>query len=293
VNFFNKNLKDRFLLFLSLSLAIHLAALLTIYTQARLSQKAPTQDYIEITFNPISTKDLKESKQQIVEQSENQFNDETPEETKYLSRYNQKVIKETRAQNHGDFKNTAYSGDNKSAKVAKAEKKRASKKADDGTLPSLSAFTPKPQFTPNYDNDSSSGSRGPASATNDHLKHLPVSIETMLNAREFVYYTYYQRVRQQIRQFWEPSIRAKVQKIFAQGRSIASTQDHITKVIVILNRAGSLINVQIIDGSGVRDLDDAAVDAFRAAEPFPNPPKGMIEPDGTIKIRWDFVLESA
>jgi protein TonB len=40
------------------------------------------------------------------------------------------------------------------------------------------------------------------------------------------------------------------------------------------------------------DLDSAAVEAFRQAAPFPNPPKGMVEADGTIKIRWDFVLEA-
>ena len=44
--------------------------------------------------------------------------------------------------------------------------------------------------------------------------------------------------------------------------------------------------------SGVIDLDSAAVEAFREAAPFPNPPKGMVEGDGTIKIRWDFVLEA-
>ena len=42
----------------------------------------------------------------------------------------------------------------------------------------------------------------------------------------------------------------------------------------------------------MRELDDAAVEAFRQAAPFPNPPKGLIETDGTIKIRWNFVVES-
>jgi protein TonB len=52
------------------------------------------------------------------------------------------------------------------------------------------------------------------------------------------------------------------------------------------------MRVQVVGESGVKDLDDAAVEAFRAAEPFPNPPKGIVDADGTIKINWDFILEA-
>jgi len=53
-----------------------------------------------------------------------------------------------------------------------------------------------------------------------------------------------------------------------------------------------LIKVQVIGRSGIQDLDDAAVEAFKAAAPFPNPPKGIVDEDGTIRIRWDFILEA-
>ena len=52
------------------------------------------------------------------------------------------------------------------------------------------------------------------------------------------------------------------------------------------------MKVQVLEDSGLRDLDEAAVDAFREAAPFPNPPQGIVEKDGTVKIRWDFVLEA-
>jgi len=48
----------------------------------------------------------------------------------------------------------------------------------------------------------------------------------------------------------------------------------------------------VIGDSGIQDLDDAAIEAFKAAAPFPNPPKGVVENDGTVQIRWDFVLET-
>ncbi|HPI41531.1 MAG TPA: TonB family protein [Pseudobdellovibrionaceae bacterium] len=53
-----------------------------------------------------------------------------------------------------------------------------------------------------------------------------------------------------------------------------------------------MVKVQVIGDSGIQDLDDAAIEAFKAAAPFPNPPKGVVENDGTVQIRWDFVLET-
>jgi protein TonB len=77
-----------------------------------------------------------------------------------------------------------------------------------------------------------------------------------------------------------------------QGRTIASENSKVTKLVIVLNGQGNLVKVQVLAASGVRDLDDAAIEAFRQAAPFPNPPKGMIERDGTVKIRWDCVVES-
>lgn len=236
---------------------------------------------------------------QLVEQDEKAVNDEVPDEARFMGRHNQRVVKETKAQLSGDYRNTGGLGpdtEQKQAQKAASEKPQSplqQNKSDSG-LPSLAALSPTMDISRQRDDNEvvEQSSQGLASSTNDYLKDVKPSIETMLNTREFVYYTYYQRIRSQLRQYWEPSIRAKVKKIFAQGRSIASTSDHITKVIIVLNADGNLIKVQVVENSGVYDLDEAAVEAFKAAEPFPNPPKGMMESDGTIKIRWDFILEA-
>ena len=130
------------------------------------------------------------------------------------------------------------------------------------------------------------------SQTLDYIKELDPGLETMLSTKEFKYYTFFSRVRQQLNQHWAPKIRTKVDQIYKQGRRIASTDDMITNCLVTLDSSGKLLRIQIIGVSGIRELDEAATEAFRAAAPFPNPPKGMIDPDGTIKIQWRFVLET-
>ncbi len=289
--------KDRIAIFVVISLFVH-ATVLTVVQFAKPPQAIHTPETVEIEYRTDSTKALK----QIVEQDEKRLNEDEPDKEAYLSRHTQRVVKETRAANHGDFKNRSGEGIAKSNPTPKTEQaeipkeqqqKQRSKVSSAGGLPTLGDL--KPTFKPSYQrqfDDIPKGKGGETSATNDHLEKTHVGIETMLNSREFVYYTYYQRIRSQLRQYWEPSIRERVKKIFAQGRTIASTKDHITQVVIVLDKAGSLLKVQVVNESGVSDLDEAAVDAFRAAEPFPNPPKGMVEADGTIKIRWDFILEA-
>lgn len=260
-------------------------------------QLAPKPIEIEV-LDPEEQKKVqsreKENLRQVVEQDTKPLNDEAPEDSRFLSRFNQRVEKETKASHHGDFTNAGKRGERtqgqQNAQKTKPKKETAQ---DDGTLPSLKDLSPSFSMTPKADAVKEVDQQGLASQTNDHLEGVEQGMETILNTREFVYYSYYQRIREKIRQYWEPKIREKVKKIFATGRSIASSTDRITKVIIVLDKQGSLIKVQIVGESGIQDLDEAAVEAFRAAEPFPNPPDGIIETDGLIRIRWDFVLEAS
>lgn len=284
-----------------LSLALHLllGGGLVIFSLSRPSPLVPQPPVtIEILDqDPVQKpKDLakkvktKTENNQIVEQEEKALNEEAPEDSRFLSANNQKVLKQTQAANHGEFQN-------KKTKAEKAGKPTENKKSSPKLDQLLAAYDPmatslKKQESKTREESEAAQRGGDASMTNDYLKDVDQGIETLLNTREFKYYTYYNRIRKQLSQYWEPKVREKVNSLFRQGRNIASAQDRTTKLLIVLNAAGTLVNVQVLSDSGIRDLDDAAIEAFRAAAPFPNPPKGIIETDGTVKIRWDFVLET-
>ncbi|MEK7355788.1 MAG: TonB family protein, partial [Bdellovibrionota bacterium] len=252
---------------------------------------------------------------QIVEQDK-QLNDEIDKNTRFMSKFNQKVVQQTQAKLNGKFKNSADQGgeeksEKKDGKVAEKDsvtiEKEVAKKPDEptktltatdgiatGRRPSVKDLTPS--FRPgaprvDAEEFAQGGGEGP-SATDDHLDNVKTGMQTMLTTREFVYYSYYNRIKDKLRQYWQPKIKEKVERIFRQGRTIASTGNKITKIIIVLDEKGVLQKVQVIGPSGVTDLDDAAVEAFRAAAPFPNPPSGIVDSDGFIKIRWDFILEA-
>lgn len=261
----------------------------------------------------VSKKHVEPAQNQVVDQNEQALNDERPDDARFLSRHNQVVKKQTVAQNRGDFQNKQSkeqqgkqgqeSKPNQgfdlkpSFDIAKAIQDRTAretafeKAAMDGTL-AIDQKQKMQAMQKLNEGGVVANKGGEVSQTLDYIKDLDSGLETLLSTKEFVYYSYFNRIRTQLNQYWTDKVRQKMSDMYKRGRSIASTDDKITKCLITLDTAGKLIKVQIIGDSGVRELDEAAVEAFRSAAPFPNPPKGMMDDDGTIKIRWDFILEA-
>lgn len=293
--------------FILISLFVHIA-LFAFLKSAKIKKTEPPHEQVEVEYvapdeltppeeQKSKSKAAKVPTRQIVEQ-EKQINDEIDDKTRFLSKFNQKVIKQTVADRAGKFQNTAQGGtpdegnpDGDRDSETTQSKKAFTKKLARGEGPSLKDLAPKFSLTPGPKAPSLDENGNP-SQTDDYVKDVNRGIQTMLSAREFVYYAYYNRIKEALRQHWEPTVKEKVKIIYRQGRTIASVHDRVTQVLVTLNPQGELIKIEVLTQSGVQDLDSAAVEAFKDAAPFPNPPKGMVESDGTIKIRWDFVLEA-
>ncbi len=284
---------NRFSLFLVISAVIHLAFYCSVYFVPK--SNPPKKETIEVTFNPDSeAKNLEEpalKNKQIVDQDDQALNQETPDKDYFLSKNNQKVLKQTVAKDKGEFKNTKMK---KSAAMMPAvpEKSVSQGRRLEKFNPVSDVATSFKEKSLNTMKGSTPSSSATASQTQDYLKNTDIGVETILSTKEFKYYTYFNRIRKQLSEHWEPKVRDKLTKMFRQGRTIASNQDRTTKLLIILNTQGVLVKVQLVSDSGVKDLDEAAIESFRSAAPFPNPPKGIVDPDGTVKIRWDFILES-
>ena len=67
--------------------------------------------------------------------------------------------------------------------------------------------------------------------------------------------------------------------------------NRLTTVRVQLKPNGHLANVALDLPSGLEFLDDVALQAFRDAQPFPNPPRQLIESDGFINFRFGFFFD--
>lgn len=128
-------------------------------------------------------------------------------------------------------------------------------------------------------------------ASNDYLKDIPLGDFTKLNTDEYKYFGFYQRIRRQLEQYWGSTLKEKTSAIYKSGRKIAKEDDFITNLEIYLDPDGKIQQIKVMTSSGVRELDDAAIESFNKAGPFPNPPKELVS-SGFAKIKWGFVVRS-
>ena len=204
------------------------------------------------------------SSKQIV--SQNYKNTIKPKKSKFLGAHNQSVPKE---QIHRSHKNLA-----------------------------MKDLMPKHSFQPMLDPNGDIASNSKKSLENSDKgsrsddmtdKSLAEGNETLLNSNEFKYYSYYERIREQLASHWYGDIRSRMERLEREGHRVKFNKT--TATVVTLDRKGNLVKVQLVNSSGLVDLDDSSLQAFKSANPFPHPPADLISSDGLVVIRWNFILE--
>lgn len=311
-----RNGRLRSVSFLVISILLHLLLLIGFYLpQFLFENKEPVvkiEKTPDVQFMDIATLD---DKGRLVEQSEDEKPTEKPKDAKFVSKVDKAVEKETRAARHGEFQNK-QSQESQAANSQQfapppppsAEDQAAAATPTETVTEEIKTFAsgdmPVAQkqqepvkkkaktvadLRPNTMQEMSQSSM--VSQTSDYLKDVAIGAETHLNTREFLYYSYFNRIKKKLRQHWEPLVHAKVRSMVKRGREIASTGSLATRVIITLDENGQLRRVQVATTSGLEDLDDAAVEALQEAAQFPNPPKDLVR-EGFVTLNWDFILES-
>jgi TonB family protein len=113
---------------------------------------------------------------------------------------------------------------------------------------------------------------------------------TALNTDQFTYYSFFARINEQIRNRWVMGIRNYIGSLTQKDLEMLSKMDRQTVVEIILNKDGTFSSSVLQHSAGDRTLDQTTVQAFRDAAPFLNPPKGMVENDGMVHLRYGFVV---
>lgn len=140
-------------------------------------------------------------------------------------------------------------------------------------------------------NERGSASSAGLAQNNDFVEEIPLGDMTNLNTTEFKYYGFYHRIRQKLEQYWGSTIQSKAKNLYKSGRRLPASENLITAVQVVLDDRGHIVEIKIEGTSGIRELDQAAIESFNKAGPFPNPPKGLLV-DGRAVIQWGFVVKS-
>jgi protein TonB len=295
------NEQKPFYLLLLLILGIH-CSLMVVSLRDKFTQTVqnPSSEIIKVKLIQEALKDIAAQPKRQIVQSEDSESTEKPKTPAYLSDKDRSFDRETMAKNVDIFKRAAL-GDASLTQKADQKKSAHKKKAlQDLKLADVGfeAGDPMPkEVTRAPASESHKGiqngdpfSHG-LSATNDYVEEVTLGDFTHMNTVEYKFYGFYHRIRQKLEQFWGKSIQEKAENMFRAGRRLPASENLITSLQVKLNEKGEIVGVKILGASGVKELDDAAIESFNQAGPFPNPPKDLLV-NGTATIEWGFVVNS-
>lgn len=225
-----------------------------------------------------------DTKEQIAQSEDSEKKD--VKDKAFLSDKNRSFDRQTRARVNDIFKEGAAGG---------GKKKQGAKDlklSDLGTMAGQDPFkAAAKEYTEKKNGSKQNSPERKVSSTNDYLEDIPPGDLTNLNTVEYKYYGYYHRIRQKLEQFWGRSLYEKAEQMAQDGRRVPASSELITALQITMDAEGNIIGINILGSSGIKELDDAAVESFNEAGPFPNPPRDLIV-DGKVTIEWGFVVQS-
>ena len=122
----------------------------------------------------------------------------------------------------------------------------------------------------------------------DHIENMKQADQTALNTTEYRYAFFFNRVKRAVSERWRPA--NELMRIDPRGQ-VYGVRDRETVIAVTLRPNGSIVKAEISKASGIPQLDREALSAFLRAQPFHNPPAGLVEKDGLIRFKFGFYLE--
>ncbi len=291
---------NRLIAALLLSIAIHAAAVLVRFPQERAAVEAPIPieiaDYVpsppQVRPAPATpgVKPVTKSKELVQTEKANEQEDPN---AKFLADKSQKVEQQTKARMQGQFKTGGDKAKSDTGGSTTEEKPAGelagTEVADPDGLLQQKAKGRKDWKKLTLKDLGMGGSGLSIGASDDFLKDVVAGDRTVLSTKEVKFFSYHYRIKELIQRFWRPSVQRKLAHVWGAGKQIR--QDELTtKVMALLDDSGKLLKVSRVASCGIPEVDIAATEAFEAATPFPNPPKGMVEDDGLVRLYWDFIV---
>lgn len=260
------------------SFLVHFLLITTVIWVAPHFQTSPTET-IEISLDPELQIQhaLTPKKQQIVRQALVPEKIKAPDDetlARFLSEQKQRVQEETQAANSGMTANHTSRNPKPSPKMSPPDKDNGDRSIDiSRELHEMNRL-----------------SEGVSTIGDSMPREMKIGSFTALNTDRYLFYTFYARMEELIRYRWETRVQQAIANFDRLTIASIGNRNWVTHIEFLLDNKGQLQKAMILKESGVRLFDAAAVEAFKDARIFPNPPQEMVQDDGFIHIKFSFTV---
>ena len=215
----------------------------------------------------LSPQDLETLRKPVVQTSQAKEGKKSQEEADYAGEFDQRVEQQTQSPLTGSFKEGKGFFREKSAEVLGKEGETAENKSL--ALREFLDFGRSPHAL---------------------SKEIPFGNQTILNTDKVRYASFVNRIADEIYHPWVEAAE-RVARDYLTGRRKIESNLYITRLKITLDEEGVVQGIQVLNSSGIQELDEAPKKAFWEMEPFPNPPNQLIENDGYVRLTYEFQFE--
>ncbi|KHD89849.1 MAG: energy transducer TonB [Bdellovibrio sp. ArHS] len=258
--------------------------------------QTPEPQTIEVELTPEAQifQALKPKEQQIVRQALVPEKMKVPDDdtlAKFLSEQKQRVREQTRAAQSGMTANRSNQ-----TTVPEPKKTTSSASTPNHSSPARPSMDKEGFKEVDISKDLQEMNRfneGMSTIGESMPNDVKVGSFTALNTDRYLFYTFYARMEELIRYRWESRVQQAIDRFDRLTLVNAGNRNWVTHIEFILDKNGFLRQSLIMKSSGIPAFDAAAVNAFRDAKVFPNPPPEMVQEDGFIHVKFSFTVNYA
>ncbi len=122
-------------------------------------------------------------------------------------------------------------------------------------------------------------------------KEIPYGEITVLDTDTHIYASFYNRVVDLFYIRWVQRLDSVWDRLSYDAKRQLSGRTWLTEVEIVLNSDGVYQNGRLRSPSGFPPFDQAVLYAFQSAQVFPNPPRGKIDPDGRVRLKYRVAVQ--
>lgn len=119
---------------------------------------------------------------------------------------------------------------------------------------------------------------------------IPYGNETVLNTDKVKYASFLNRIADEIYHPWVELAEEAIQRFRKSDRKVEPNL-YVTRLKITMDDQGEIKAIQLVQSSGIKELDEAPKKALWEVEPFPHPPDQLIEEDGFVRLSYEFQFE--
>ena len=206
---------------------------------------------------------------------------EKPKDSKRFGQKNVKVEKETLAQKAAEFVRQSKKKQSKSKNKSKKRKIKLSDLKPKSYLEDMLNRLEKIEQK-EFEEEYGDGNLVNFSNFNDKIENGPI---TALNTEEFVYFSFYKRLRDRLEPSWQMMVR--------QAGHVLHKTSHIkikSEILIKVNKKGEIIDSKIVKRSGNDYADFIAEEAMTQLRILNNPPEGIFGGKKYLYIKYGFII---